>query len=185
MAEQEPKDTERKAVYTVSQEFIDFISNQIVGRSLSDGELAELKKTIDDSMGEYLADCIRATLNWMLFTQKVQIEANDRPRGGELLDDETRQLLPPLYSGEELGLDSKAMVKFFLPGSDWGWYASEFDGKDTFFGLVVGHEIELGYFSYRELAELRSPDGIVVVRDQEFGGQTLGDLMDKHKAERR
>ena len=48
---------------------------------------------------------------------------------------------------EEQGLDAKALVKFFIPDSNWTWYASEFDGEDTFYGLVVGHEIEPAYFS--------------------------------------
>jgi hypothetical protein len=33
-------------------------------------------------------------------------------------------------SGEELGLDAHAQVKFFTPDSGWTWYASEFDGND-------------------------------------------------------
>jgi|SRR3972149_9507477 len=112
--------------------------------------------------------------------QSIQIEMNDRLRNGPLLDEETKASLPPLYSGEELGLDAKAKVKFSLPGSDWTWYASEFDGQDTFFGLVAGFEVELGYFSCRELSELRSPDGIVVIRDRGFKEKTLGEMMDFH-----
>jgi len=38
--------------------------------------------------------------------------------------------LLPLYSGEELGLDALAQVKFFTPDSSWTWYASEFDEED-------------------------------------------------------
>lgn len=182
--EKEPKNKEPKIAYSLTQEFIDFVANQIIGRSLSKNELAELNKTIDDSMGEYLADCIHATLGGMLFMQKIQIEANDRLRNGQLLDEKTKQELPPLYSGEDMGLDAKAKVKFVLPGSDWLWYASEFDGNDTFFGLVAGFEIELGYFSFRELAEARSPQGMVVIRDKGFKEKTLGNLMDQHKQER-
>ena len=28
-------------------------------------------------------------------------------------------------------------VKFFDPWSQWTWYATEFDGKNEFFGIVV------------------------------------------------
>jgi hypothetical protein len=35
-------------------------------------------------------------------------------------------------------------VKYFTPDSNWTWYASEFDGEDTFFGPVAGFEVELG-----------------------------------------
>lgn len=114
-----------------------------------------------------------------------RIRLNDLIRNGPLLDEESKVSLPPLYSGEELGLNAKAKVKFSLLGSNWTWYASEFDGKDTFFGLVTGFEIELGYFSYRELAELRSPKGTVVIRDRNFDAKSLGDLIDLHNEQDR
>ena len=38
-------------------------------------------------------------------------------------------------------------VKFFTPWTSWTWYGIEFDGEDLCFGLVDGHEEELGYFS--------------------------------------
>ena len=69
------------------------------------------------------------------------------PTGQNLLDQESREKLPPLYSGEEQGLDAHAQVKFFTPDAQWTWYASEFNGDDIFFGLVIGLEIEFGYFS--------------------------------------
>jgi len=40
-------------------------------------------------------------------------------RGYELLDKNTREKLLPLYSGEELGMESLAQVKFFTPDSNW------------------------------------------------------------------
>ena len=58
-----------------------------------------------------------------------------------------------------------ALVKFFTPDSSWTWYATEFDGDDTFFGLVDGHEEELGYFSLRELQSVRGPLGLPIERD--------------------
>jgi hypothetical protein len=41
----------------------------------------------------------------------------------------------------------KPEAKIFTPDAQWTWYTSEFDGKDIFFGLVIGPDIELGYFS--------------------------------------
>ena len=80
------------------------------------------------------------------------------PTGENLLDVESRELLPPLYSGEDRGLDTLAQVKFFTPESNWTWYASEFDGEDIFFGLVIGFAIEFGYFSSlsTDFANIRS-----------------------------
>jgi hypothetical protein len=98
------------------------------------------------------------------------------PVGENLLDEQTRLKLPVLRSGEELGLDAKAQVKFFTPDSNWTWYASEFDGQDVFFGLVSGFEVELGYFTLSELKEARGPLGLQIERDLHFEPKTLGEL---------
>jgi hypothetical protein len=90
-----------------------------------------------------------------------------------LLDAESRARLPKLYSQEELGLDALAQVKFFAPDSNWTWYASEFDGEDTFFGLVAGFEVELGYFSLLELSTYRSNLGMPIERDLYFKPDAL------------
>ena len=50
----------------------------------------------------------------------------------KLLTKENREALPPLYTNEDKE-DPNAIVKFFTPFSSWTWYATEFDGKDTFF----------------------------------------------------
>jgi len=107
------------------------------------------------------------------------------PTGKNLLDPASRELLPGLYSGEEKGLDSKAQVKFFTPDSNWTWYASEFDGKDIFFGLVAGMEIELGYFSLSELKETRGPWGLPIERDMHFEPRSLKELQETHQRQRR
>lgn len=46
-------------------------------------------------------------------------------RGHELLSQEIREKLPPLYSQDELGLRALAQVKFFTSDANWTWYASE------------------------------------------------------------
>jgi hypothetical protein len=70
----------------------------------------------------------------------------NRPSRIELLDQEFIEKPPPLYSGEEKGLEAQAQVKFFTPDSNWTWYASEFHGEDIFSGLVSVFEVELGYY---------------------------------------
>jgi hypothetical protein len=106
-------------------------------------------------------------------------------RLGDLLDSQSRAKLPPLYSGEEQGLEAQALVKFFTPDSHWTWYASEFDGKDIFFGLVAGDEIELGYFSLSELEQALGPLGLAIDRDRYFSPKTLQELRELHQQERR
>ncbi len=104
----------------------------------------------------------------------------ERSRGHELLDQASRERLPPLYANEALGLAALALVKFFTPDSNWTWYASEFDGDDIFFGLVSGFEVELGYFALSELEETRGPLGLPIERDLHFEPKTLKELMDFH-----
>jgi hypothetical protein len=101
-----------------------------------------------------------------------------------LLDEASRARLPKLYSGEEKGLDAVAEVKFFTPDASWTWYATEFDGHDMFFGLVIGYEIELGYFTLSELTELRGPFGLRVERDRFYQPKTLRELQAQHRRER-
>lgn len=103
------------------------------------------------------------------------------PTGENLLDPESREKLPDLYSNEDKGLDALAVVKFFTPDSNWTWYASEFDGEDTFYGLVAGFEVEFGYFSLKELQSVRGPWGLPIERDLYFQPTTLGELYETHK----
>ena len=94
-----------------------------------------------------------------------------------LLTKENRRSLPPIYANEAKGLDALAVVKFFNPTGGWTWYATEFDGDDTFFGLVDGFEKELGYFSLAELASVRGRFGLGIERDLYFEPTTLRELM--------
>ncbi len=92
-----------------------------------------------------------------------------------------RRALPPLYSQEAQGLEAQVRVKFFLPGSKWRWYPTEFDGEDIFFGLVDGTYRELGYFSLSELEAVRGPLGLGVERDRHFEPTSLRELMEQSR----
>jgi len=95
----------------------------------------------------------------------------------KLLTKQNLKSLPPLYSQAEKSADAvKIQVKFFAPWTNWTWYATEFDGVDTFFGLVVGHETELGYFRLSDLEKIRGPWGLRIERDRNFDG-ILADYM--------
>jgi len=92
-----------------------------------------------------------------------------------LLTKAIEKKLPRPYSTENES-DPLAVVKFFTPDSSWTWYATEFDGSDTFFGLVDGHEKELGYFSKSELESVRGPMGLHIERDLYFKPTRLSEL---------
>jgi len=103
-----------------------------------------------------------------------------------LLTKENRKALAPMRTTD--GKDPRTIrvpVKFFTPWSNWTWYAWEaedamtLDGKpDTlFFGLVVGHEKELGYFSLGELAGVRGRFGLRIERDLNWDPKTTVDAV--------
>ena len=104
----------------------------------------------------------------------------NRPvRETKLMSDEIRERLPALYATDGQK-DPIVQVKFFSTFSSWTWYAIEFDGDDTFFGLVYGHEAELGYFSLSELESgARSP--IQIERDLYFRSKPLSEVRRLHE----
>jgi hypothetical protein len=84
--------------------------------------------------------------------------------------------IPPLYATEDIK-DPLAHVKLFTPDSNWSWYITEYSKKEKqCFGLVDGHEQELGYFSLVELEELRGPMGLAVEIDLHFQPTKLSEI---------
>lgn len=94
----------------------------------------------------------------------------------ELLPEEIAKTLPKLYEQEKNGDDAIVHLKFFDPCSYWTWYVLEYDGADTFFGLVRGHYVELGYFSLKELQECHGSLGIGIERDLYFKPTPLKEI---------
>ncbi len=101
----------------------------------------------------------------------------------KLITNEIKNKMPELYS-QEHAAEPLAYVKFFTPWTSWTWYGMEFDGEDTFFGLVDGHDCELGYFSLSELESIRGPGGLRVERDLYFKAtpvKTLQEQISRHR----
>jgi hypothetical protein len=99
----------------------------------------------------------------------------------KLLTKEIEKKLPALYANEgKKPEDVKVIVKFFDPMGRFTWYATEYDGKDTFFGYVRGFEGELGWFSLSELESVGKSRILGIERDRHFGFKnTLRDVMNK------
>jgi len=97
-----------------------------------------------------------------------------------LMNDEIQAQLPPLFSNEHLGLEAIAPIKYFLPGTHWTWYPTEFDGNDLFFGLVAGNEVEIGSFSLSELQTLHGGLLLQVERDLYYEPNTIRELQKMH-----
>lgn len=98
----------------------------------------------------------------------------------QLLTKEILKKFPALRENEDLSAEETPVIaKFFCPWSNWTWYATEYDGNDTFFGYVRGHENELGYFTLSELQSITGPGGLKIERDRHFGKHTLAEVMGK------
>lgn len=98
----------------------------------------------------------------------------------QLLPTELEAQMPQLYTTENVPLEDKVVVaKFFIPDSNWVWYAVEGSPENDnflFFGLVNGFEREWSYFSLNELTSFRGPLGLPVERDLYFTPQTIKQL---------
>jgi hypothetical protein len=95
-----------------------------------------------------------------------------------LMPPELLSTLPPLYSTEKVD-DPPVKIKFFVPWNNWTWYVTEGEQDEDdvrFFGLVDGHEKELGYFVLSELMSVRGPGGLTIERDLHFGEHTLSEF---------
>lgn len=114
-----------------------------------------------------------------------QREKNNKIRGMKLLTKELRIKLPPLYAQDGKGGKAVVYAKYFTPSANWTWYALEGEpvlddaGNEVdfrFFGLVEGHEKELGYFMLSELESVNGPMGLPIERDLWFRPKTLGEI---------
>ena len=73
--------------------------------------------------------------------------------------------------------DPVVVAKFFTPWTNWTWFATEYDPESRlFFGMVHGHEKELGYFSLDELASVKGPFGMGIERDMAFDPNRYNEL---------
>jgi hypothetical protein len=94
----------------------------------------------------------------------------------ELLTKEIREAFKKTGSQDGKVEDAICIVKFFDPTGNCTWYATEFDGEDTFFGLVDGFELEWGDFSLSELQSVRGRFGLGIERDRYFVMPKLKDV---------
>jgi len=102
----------------------------------------------------------------------------------ELLTEELRKLLPPLYA-QEREKDKMVYAKFFTPASCWTWYVTEGSPEEDdfiFFGYVIGFEREWGYFSLSEFQDSCGPCGPTVERDLYFEPARFSEVERQHGA---
>lgn len=115
----------------------------------------------------------------------------------QLLTKNLRKRIPALYSQEQ-EKDPTVVCKFFDPTGSWTWYVLEGSFVDAagnpttqeravdflFFGFVVGHAAELGYFTERELETakdgMRGLRAVPIERDLYFTPCRLSEIKKLH-----
>ena len=99
----------------------------------------------------------------------------------KLLTKDIERTLPALRSYESFpAYEVPIAVKFFAPFGSYTWYVIEGEkqGDDyLFFGLVDGHEKELGYFTLSQLEEIEGPLGLKIERDLHYSDHKLSEVM--------
>ncbi len=104
---------------------------------------------------------------------RPQIPRDPKDPAYDLIPETLAKSIPRLYATEKVS-DPLVQVKFFTPDCSWTWFVTEFDPDERrCFGLVIGHEAELGYFALEELEEVRGPMGLPIERDLYFKPKPL------------
>jgi len=105
----------------------------------------------------------------------------------QLLDKELRLELPALYGQEDKpNKDKNVYAKFFFPAGNWTWFVFEGSQQDDdfiFYGYVIGHAEEHGYFSLNELEGIEI-GGLSVERDLYFQTGRFEDVLTQFRGER-
>jgi hypothetical protein len=88
---------------------------------------------------------------------------------------------PPLGVDPDTPLrETLVHARFFDPASSWQWYVIEFDGHETFFGLILSRRVAVaGQFTLTELSSIDahpSDDGPGIILDTEFQPKTVAEL---------
>jgi hypothetical protein len=102
----------------------------------------------------------------------------------DLLPEELKKALPPLYS-QESSRSPIAYAKCFTPDAGWTWLVTEGseeeDGDWLLFGYVIGMEEEWGYFSLSEIAGILGPLQSPVERDLWFQPGPIDEVLRRER----
>ena len=102
----------------------------------------------------------------------------------KLLTQEIKKRIPALYHNEVNKTPTQDMivhVRFFCPWNTWVWFGMELDPEEgLFYGFVIGHEAEFGYFTLEELESVRGPAGLRIEREIAFSPRPLWQAAPQH-----
>lgn len=114
--------------------------------------------------------------------RKISLRETREPNRGlrrhDLLPMPIRRILPKLYS-QDGKKDPMVYLKLFSPYSQYTFYVTEFDGKDTLYGYVSnGQGSEWGYSSFMELAKASRGRLPLIERDKFFSPKRASRIKD-------
>jgi hypothetical protein len=101
----------------------------------------------------------------------------------QLLPDELRAQIPPLYTQEPLKAGGQIVrAKYFIPNEIKAWFvieAGEIDGELTFFGYYANSpNSEWKFFTLKELQSIKI-NNLTVERDLDFKPVKFGDALNQ------
>ena len=77
-------------------------------------------------------------------------------------------------------MEQKVVAKYFDPMGSWKWFLMNKKKDDSYcWGIVKGHEVEMGSFSIDELENIKLPFGLGIERDTMFKPMKAKDVWDK------
>ena len=114
---------------------------------------------------------------------RKMLTSHKEPLKLQLLPEKLAKRIPVLGSNQSILLEDKtAFAKFLCPDLSWRWYIIEYDGENTFFGIIMaGEQAIAGEFTLSELESLEfsgiNNDKSGVEFDKHFQPTTLRELV--------
>jgi len=119
----------------------------------------------------------------------IKLHEENRPKTGgderkmvyDYVPSWIKPILPSLRDTEKVD-DPVVLLKWFTPDSSWTWFITEVQQEDEeAFGLVDGHEAELGYVNIEEMAQVVGPRGLHIERDLHWTPVRLSQIRGKSR----
>jgi hypothetical protein len=91
------------------------------------------------------------------------------------------ECLPSINAACALGLEALALIKLYVPDTDWAAYIAGFDDLDIAFGLLTAPQIRVKTFHLPGLAMAHTEWSIAIRRARGFVPKTLRELQAEHE----
>jgi hypothetical protein len=93
----------------------------------------------------------------------------------------TIERLPSIEAADVLGLEALALIKLYVPDTDWAAYIAGSDGSDTLLGLLTAPQLRVNTFHLSGLVMAHTEWNIPIRRARGFVPKTLRELQAEHE----